>query len=435
MRRRNWEYLSRKLVDTTDLDFSFNAVQAYMAANNLAFFGSGVLITTTYPGPFSVSLNGFNGTVGRGIAYDPTGLQTRIDDNSGAPFTVPIADATQDRLDLLVLRYKAIGDTQIPEPDLPTQNTWLNIHDGFEVAVVTGTPSANPTYPSKGSLDIILAGLSVPGGALAPTVDLSIREMATPLRTFFPTFKQEKLSGTVDGTNTQFTLSTEPLDAASLVVLVDGLMLTSTEWSLSGLTVTVNDPPQPGQHVYAYYVVNAAGTVNPVSGTQEVPGGLVDGLNQTFTLSAEPVDQNSTQVYVDGLLVPITGWSLIQSPTQSAIVFNAGYIPAQGQSVYAFYLRNAVAVANAPQSTAPTTGLSVNLSTEYPQLSGTDITNGYVTLTHTPTQPTMVLMDIIGDSAQAYGLDFTVSGNQLTWVGDLTQTLSQGDRLRVHYAY
>jgi hypothetical protein len=257
------------------------------------------------------------------------------------------------------------------------------------------------------------------------------------LRAFFPTFRQEKLPGAIDGTNTDFTLSSTPLDANSLVISVDGVALTSAEWSLSGMTVTVTDPPQPGQHVYAYYVVNAAGTINPVAGTQEVPGGIVDGSNQTFTLSGEPVDQNSTQVYVDGLLTPITGWSLVQSPTQSAIVFNAQFIPQQAQSVYVFYLRNAVAVAQTPAQpqTGGGSGASVNLSTEYAQLSATDITNGYITLNFTPVQPTMVLLDIIGDSAQAYGLDFTVAGNLLSWTGDLTQTLAQGDRFRVHYAY
>jgi hypothetical protein len=435
LNRRNWLQIDRKLVDGTDLDYSFNAVQRYMAQNNLAFFGQGVLTTTTYTAPFPVSISSVtSGTVGTGIAYDPTGLQIRIDDGSGT-FAIEAADQA-DRFDLLVLRYKAKGSTLIPEPDKPTVQVYLNIVDGFELAVIKG--GAN--YPAKGQFDVILAGLKVKSGASSiadVVVDLSIREIATPLRAFFPTFKQEALGGTIDGTNQSFTLSATPLNATSVIVSVNGLALHSSDWALSGQTVTLNDAPAPGQDVYAYYVVNAAGTINPVAGFQEVPSGATDGANPTFVLSNEPVDQASMQVYVDGIVVPITQWTLNQSPQLSSITFNAGAIPQPGQDVYAFYLLNAVAVSQTggQAQSGSQGGGAVSLSTEYPQLSGDDLSNGFVQLANTPSSPNMVLLDVIGGSAQAYGSDFTVAANKLYWAGDFASSLGAGDRFRIHYAY
>lgn len=439
MNRRNWLALQRKLVDVTDLDYTVNAVQTYMAQNNLAFFGEGVLITTTYPNPFPVSVDSgdLNGIVGKGVGYDSAGYQVRIDDTLGNFAIIP-GDSAHGRLDLLVVHYMSTGDTQIPEPSQPTTTIYLNLIDGYRVSVIQGTPSATPVYPSKGQYDIILAGLNVPQGTTVGsqvTVDLSVRDIATPLRTFFPTFKQETLAGTIDGSNTAFTLSQTPYNSASLLVSVDGTALHSSEWTLTGQTVTLATPPVPGQDVYGFYVVNSAGSTNPVAGLQEVPSGTVDGTNNTFVLSGHPVDQNSTQVFVDGVLVPITGWNLSTNPSVSKIYFNAGFIPGVGQDVYVYYLQNTVAASTSGSSSGGGGSGSSNLATEYPQLSSGDISNGYVTLMHAPLSPTAVMFDVIGGGAQAYGTDFTVSGLQLSWSGDLVAALAVGDRFRIHYAY
>jgi hypothetical protein len=437
VRRRNWQYLARKLVDATDLDFSFNAVQAYMAANNLAFFGEGVLVTTTYPAPFPIALNqAMSGTVGNGIAYDPTGLQTRIDDGL-ATFQIQAADQNLDRLDLIVLTYQTKGEVQIPEPDLPTTTTFLNLDDYYQLSVVTGTPGQS-TYPAKGPNDIILAGLSVPRGTNSGagcSVDLSVREIATPLRTFYPQFKQEVPAGANDGTNSAFTLSALPLNPQSVIISVDGLSLHADQWSISGQVVTLNDVPPPASDIYAFYVVNVAGSVNPVSAVQEVPGGAIDGVNGYFTLSSTPVDQNSVQVFVDGLLVPTTLWALVQGPGQSAIQFTAGGIPDVGADIYAFYLKGAVANAQAEQGTSNGGGGATNFAVEYPTLSSNDISNGSITLTNVPINAKGVSLDVIGGSPQVYGADFTVSGQTVTFLPSLAGTLSVGDQLRVQYVY
>lgn len=70
-------------------------------------------------------------------------------------------------------------------------------------------------------------------------------------------------------------------------------------------------------------------------------------------------------------------------------------------------------------------------------LSGTDITNKYVTLSATPKAANRVTLKIRGAGAQNYGDDYVMDGVQtdrLTWSGlDLDGQLSSGDKLIVRY--
>jgi len=65
----------------------------------------------------------------------------------------------------------------------------------------------------------------------------------------------------------------------------------------------------------------------------------------------------------------------------------------------------------------------------------TDITNGYVTLGTTPTTPTETVLLVKGLATQHYGDDFTISGNQLSWIsvnpGDLGFIIGSGDKFTV----
>lgn len=65
----------------------------------------------------------------------------------------------------------------------------------------------------------------------------------------------------------------------------------------------------------------------------------------------------------------------------------------------------------------------------------TDILNGYITLATTPTTPTETVLMIKGLASQQYGDDYTVSGNQLSWLsinpGDLGFLIGSGDKYTV----
>lgn len=67
-------------------------------------------------------------------------------------------------------------------------------------------------------------------------------------------------------------------------------------------------------------------------------------------------------------------------------------------------------------------------------LTGTDATNKFVTLTSTPSNPGAVILLVEDAGNMFYGVDFTVSGNHLSWSGlELDGILSSGDNLTVTY--
>jgi len=67
-------------------------------------------------------------------------------------------------------------------------------------------------------------------------------------------------------------------------------------------------------------------------------------------------------------------------------------------------------------------------------LSPTDIANGYVTLPSTPAILADTILTVIGGPMQEYGVDFIVSGSQLTWASYTLQgILVSGDVLIVQY--
>jgi len=68
-------------------------------------------------------------------------------------------------------------------------------------------------------------------------------------------FEQEVPSGTVNGSNTTFTLSSTPHSNKSVVLTVDGLIMGQTfDYSISANTITMVTAPVAGQKLYAIYI-------------------------------------------------------------------------------------------------------------------------------------------------------------------------------------
>jgi hypothetical protein len=80
------------------------------------------------------------------------------------------------------------------------------------------------------------------------------------------------------------------------------------------------------------------------------------------------------------------------------------------------------------------TGSSVTDNLEYRELTALEISNKSLTLLNTPLAASLVAVDAIGGGAQDYGIDFTVTGNILSWNGlALDGLLEAGDKLRIKY--
>jgi hypothetical protein len=355
MQQRNWLDLDRKLVDRFDMDFTVTALQAALGEYALNYFGFGVLPTALYPNPFPITMSGsvLGGTVGNGIAFNENGYITRIDTASSTSknFLSLAADTVNPRWDLLVIRYKATGDTPVPKPSDPILTVSLNYHDDFVLAVIKGTASATPSYPAAGPLDVILCGLRIPANATLGTqviVDLAVRNNATNNIVEQSVFMQEVPTGVIDGSNVSFVVSQTPASNQSILVMKDDGVLKSSEWSIVGTTITLAVAPAIGQDIYVYYIVKSVTSVNPLLALQEQPSGTVDGTNDTFYLTGKPAAQAPTLAIVDGRIITADKWILQQNAIQDSIKFLAGNIPQPGQDVYVFYLIDPATVGAAP---------------------------------------------------------------------------------------
>lgn len=73
---------------------------------------------------------------------------------------------------------------------------------------------------------------------------------------------------------------------------------------------------------------------------------------------------------------------------------------------------------------------------EYVTFDSTAIAARQVTLAQTPAVPSLVTWDIISGTTQVYSVDFTITGNVLSWAGLPPEgILAVGDSCRITYTY
>lgn len=158
-------------------------------------------------------------------------------------------------------------------------------------------------------------------------------------------------------------------------------------------------------------------------GKQEVPVGIVNGINPVFgPLLFAPTTPTSVWVAIDGIK---QRYGTDFTVSGSTITFQAGSIPLAGQEVDTFYLTSGTAA-------APIT--SAAYRAEYRTITAPEAAAKSITLAFTPGTPSYVSLDVIGGGAQFFGTDFTVIANALNWGGfALDGVLVAGDQVRVTY--
>lgn len=137
----------------------------------------------------------------------------------------------------------------------------LDIDDSI-VATVSGTIFTGVTKHNaglSGSLTRLVngdpylvagTGMSISTGSLGQVIINNIASGATT------TEWNERLSGTVDGVNSTFTLAYTPVTAQSIMVFLNGILLepgAGNDFTISGATVTLAEAPLPDSKVIATY--------------------------------------------------------------------------------------------------------------------------------------------------------------------------------------
>jgi hypothetical protein len=187
--------------------------------------------------------------------------------------------------------------------------------------------------------------------------------------------------------------------------------------------------PVGGEHYYN----STDGTIRFYDGVaaewKEVGGGVItnqqrlgigNGVTVNFSVSTVPLNDESISVYLNGLRVEKTEYSV----SSTLITFSTA--PAIGQIVYASWLTTGTPV------TPPVP--SGTFQVEYHTVTALEITNKEFTLSLTPSDPTKVLVDLVNGSTQVYSVDFSITVNVLGWNGlGLDGTIIAGDILRVVY--
>jgi hypothetical protein len=68
-------------------------------------------------------------------------------------------------------------------------------------------------------------------------------------------FEQETPSGTVNGANTSFTLSSTPVFSKTVLLFLNGIpQRLGTDFTLAGSSITMSVAPAFGQALYCWYI-------------------------------------------------------------------------------------------------------------------------------------------------------------------------------------
>ena len=108
--------------------------------------------------------------------------------------------------------------------------------------------------------------------------------------------------GATDGSNTTYTLEHIPTPGSEHLYL-NGLLVeegADTDYFISGSTITFSEPLLADMQLQCTYHYNSEQPTN-VFVDKEIPYGLINGVNKTFTLADNPV-MGSEHLYLNGML-------------------------------------------------------------------------------------------------------------------------------------
>ena len=269
------------------LDGSANELRFYEGSNYVGFEAPSLSANQIWVLPTA------DGSSGQALKTDGSGNLSwgTAGDNAFANIAVSgqttvSADSTSDTLTLvagtgITLATNASSDEITITNSSTGGNSFGNIAVSGQTTVAAD--SATDTLTLVGS-----DGISITTTAASDTVTIAGTSSVTPFST--------DLFTTANSSTTAFTLSTTPPSEDNLIVFVEGVYQNKNSYSVSGTTLTLDSAPLSGAEVVVHQIGN--GITGQAMTVDEFTG---DGSTAAYTLSINPISENNTFVYIDGV--------------------------------------------------------------------------------------------------------------------------------------
>ena len=167
-------------------------------------------------------------------------------------------------------------------PNIPQNNIWL------------GNASSVPTATSHTVGNISDVTLSSVSDGQVLTWDSANSYWKNAAASGSTSLNVEKNILTGDGSTVAFTVSSSIVSENNTQVYIDGVYQSKDNYSTSGSTVTFTTAPPNGAEIEIIHFVSVQGVIRTDSFT-------ANGSDTVFTSTLTILDENNTQVYVDGV--------------------------------------------------------------------------------------------------------------------------------------
>ena len=148
----------------------------------------------------------------------------------------------------------------------------------------------------------------------------------------------ETPSGVIDGVNLVFTLSHSPTPINSLMLYINGVLQSQgleKDYTLSDNIIVMTSTPVAGSRIVATYSYQRSPDAGSRTSWMEVPGGVIDGFNNVYTLLNAPYPASALMLYYNGVLQRQGVGADYEISGSSSIVTN--FVPELGSNILAMY--------------------------------------------------------------------------------------------------
>jgi len=344
--------------------------------------------------------------------YPPVGGIFVIDDTFVDPYQVSLSDSGQT---LIVNRTSTITlqlDSAVPAFNVPAQGVWNVKIKNLGTADITIDP--NGLLLDGSAVSLLLAQnsgfeLSTDGTGYWTYGNFGGGGGAIPTAIAVLFADAEVPGGTINGSNTAFTLANSPDPSGSLELYLNGQFQTSgTDYTLSGNAITMTVAPSTGDSLLAFYRYGSSGGLFV---DDETPSGTINGSNTVFTLANVPNPASSVEVFLDGMMQRA---GVDYSLSSATVTFTSA--PISGAILRAYYRFISATAYNFVGEEGPAG--TVNSS------------NTVFTLAHSPS-PVGSLKLFLNGILQKRTVDYTLSGSTITF----TTAPTTGDTLYAFYRW